>query len=60
MNKSNPASLVALLEKEYTWAIEHSDQDLEKTIMAGLNWETYYWIDYALNWIDQGYPINEK
>ncbi len=60
MNKTNPSALVALLEKEYAWATEHSDQDLEETIMAGLNWETHYWIDCALNWVDHGYPLNEK
>ena len=60
MNKVNPSSLVALLEKEYKWAIDHSDQDLEETVMAGLIWETHYWIDCALDWLDQGYPVNEN
>jgi hypothetical protein len=60
MNTTNPSTLVALLEKEYAWAVENSDQDLQETILAGLNWETHYWNDCALDWIDQGYPINQE
>lgn len=60
MSKTNPSTLVALLEKQYAWAAENSDQDLEETILAGLNWETHYWNDCALDWLDQGYPVNKE
>lgn len=60
MTKTNPSLLVAELEKKYAWATEHSDQNLEETILAGLNWEAHYWIDCALDWIDHGYPLNSQ
>ena len=56
----NPSTLVALLEKDFLWAKECGNQDLEETIIAGLNWETHYWNDCALDWIEQGFPLNER
>lgn len=60
MKTINPSTLVALLEKELAWASKNSEQDLEETVKAGLNWQTDYWNDCALNWIEQGYPLNNE
>ena len=56
----NPSRLVALLEQDYQEAKQGGTQDIRATLMAGLCWETHYWIDCALNWIEQGAELDEK
>jgi hypothetical protein len=55
----NPAKLVALLEKSYSQAKQGATQDMRATLIAGLNWETNYWVDCALQWIEDGAELDE-
>jgi len=48
------SQLVVLLEQNYIKAKNSSTQDMRATLMAGLCWKTHYWVDCALNWIEQG------
>jgi len=57
---TNPSKLVALLEIEYREARIKGSQDIRETLVAGLNWETSYWVDCALSWIEQGAEIDEE
>ncbi len=57
---NNPSKLVALLESKYQEARIEGSQDIRETLVAGLNWETSYWVDCALNWIEQGAEIDEE
>ena len=54
----NPSKLVALLEQDFEEAKNADFQDIRETLMAGLNWETHYWVDCALKWIGQGAAID--
>ena len=56
----NPSKLIALLEQGYIEATSVSPQDLRATLIAGLNWETHYWVDAALNWIEQGAELDQE
>lgn len=58
--KVNPATLVAVLEQPYNDAASRADVDCRVSLMAGLGWLTNYWIDLALNWIEQGYPLDSE
>lgn len=56
----NPATLVALLEQKYDTVKDSTTQDLHATLVAGLLWETSYWVDCALNWIEDGAEVDER
>ena len=56
----NPSKLVALLEENYQEAKKAGTQDIRATLMAGLFWETHYWVDCALNWINQGAELDQE
>jgi hypothetical protein len=56
----NPSKLVTLLEQDYTYAKVSGTQDMRATLLAGLFWETNYWVDCALKWIEQGAEIDEE
>lgn len=56
----NPSKLVALLEQDYDVAVSGGTQDIQATILAGLNWQTSYWVSCTLKWLDQGAPINQE
>ncbi len=58
--KVNPATLVAVLEQPYNDTGSRADIDRRASLMAGLGWLTNYWIDLALNWIEQGYPLDSE
>lgn len=56
---TNPTVLVVNLETPL------SETDLPLTerkavVMAGLQWETDYWTNLALGWIEQGFPVDEE
>jgi len=57
---NNPSKLVALLESKYQEARIDGSQDMREILMAGLNWETSYWVGCALSWIEQGAEIDEE
>ena len=57
---NNSSKLVALLESKYQEARIEGFQGIRETLIAGLNWETSYWVDCALNWIEQGADIDEE
>lgn len=56
--KDNSATLVAVLAQPYNDAVSRADIDCRASLMAGLGWVTDYWIDLALNWIEQEYPLD--
>lgn len=55
---NNAATLVALLESDYSEEKLNKSQNLRETLEAGLNWDTNYWVDCALNWIEQGFELD--
>ena len=56
----NPSKLVALLEQDYLNAKKGGSQDMRKTLIAGLTWETNYWVNLAIEWIKQGAPLDKE
>ncbi|MGX5172882.1 hypothetical protein ACUR5C_02490 [Aliikangiella sp. IMCC44653] len=58
MTTKRQVQLVAYLEKDLISAIDLGEQDMRETLMAGLTWQTYYWVDCALEWIEQGFEID--
>ncbi len=57
---ANPSDLLALLEQDYLNAKKGGLQDMRTTLIAGLSWETSYWVNLALKWIKQGAPLDKE
>ena len=57
---NNPSSLVAYLEKDFKKLDIEDKDELKEILKAGLNWETNYWIDCALNWIENGFELDKE
>ncbi len=56
----NPSKLLALLEKSFDSTKEEGKQNTNDTLMAGLSWESHYWIDCAIDWIEQGCVVTPE
>lgn len=57
---SEQTKLVALLELPLEEAVLSKKQDIRATLMAGLTWRTNYWVDCALNWVEQGVDLDSE
>ena len=58
--KVNPSTLVAVLEQPYSETAKRPDINCHASLIAGLEWLTPYWIDLALDWIEQGFTLDAE
>jgi hypothetical protein len=57
---NHPSTLVVLLERDSETAKSEGTQDMREALLAGLFWQTNYWVDCALLWIEHGAEIDDE
>ena len=55
----DPRALIVHLETPYG-KYEPTFGSVQEILVAGLSWETEYWVSLAVAWLEQGAPCNSE
>lgn len=60
MESANPVALLVFLEEDLTFHDHRTEAERRAILLAGLQWESPYWVDLAVRWVEQGYELDQE